>query len=130
MLFETKIKYNKVTDTGKEKMVTEIYLLNDETFGGAEIDINEQMRPYISGEFEITAIKRSNINEIVDSEGQVYYKAKVSLMTEDKKFKPTILVKGDNIDQAYKNLDDFLRDSISDYEIEGLTDSKIIEYFD
>ena len=124
-LFETKVKYSKVLETGKEKTVTETFLLDAVSFSDAEERINKQLEPYITGEFSVEAIKKSRINEVINIDGSVQYKARVII---DKK-STTILVPADNVDEAYKIVDKSFESSISDYEISGIVDSKIFGYF-
>ena len=51
--FETKIRYEKMMDDGKQKMVTEQYVVDALSFTEAEASIIEEMSSYISGEFKV-----------------------------------------------------------------------------
>lgn len=135
LLFQTKVRYSKVLESGKEKKVTENYLLDAVSFSDAEERINKEMEPYISGEFSISGISISRIGEVLKSEGQVNYKAKVTFITLDeekgveKRASTYILVAADNVAEANQFVNESFKDCVSDYEISGITDSGIIDYF-
>ncbi len=58
---ETKVRYEKTMESGMTKTVTEPYLVDALSFAEAEARIIEEVTPYISGEFSVSAVKRSNI---------------------------------------------------------------------
>lgn len=54
------------------------------SFTEAEARITNEMMPYTSGAFSVSAVKRSNISEIFwDENGDHFYKAKINLITLD-----------------------------------------------
>ncbi len=55
--FECKIRYDKIMENGAIKKVTEPYLVDALSFTEAEARIIEEMTPYISGEFSVSAVK-------------------------------------------------------------------------
>ncbi|MGE5447957.1 MAG: DUF4494 family protein, partial [Bacteroidales bacterium] len=76
--FEVKVKYVKVDDDGREKKVSEVYLLDAVTFTDAETRIIKQLETMVRGEFIVDNIKKSNIVEIFPNEnGEWWYKAKI-----------------------------------------------------
>lgn len=62
-LFECGVKYHKTLEKGLTKKVTELYLVDALSFTEAEAQIIEDMKPFISGEFSVSTIKRAKINE-------------------------------------------------------------------
>lgn len=62
MLYEFKLKVNKVNEKGDEKEVTEHYITDDELFGHVELKGNE----LYNGDCDVFAISRSKIREIVN----------------------------------------------------------------
>ena len=57
--------------------VSETYLIDALSFTEAEERINEEMKPYISGDFMVTDIKRAKINELFENEsGDRWYRSK------------------------------------------------------
>ena len=68
--YECKVKFEKTLENGIQKKVTETYLVDAMSFTEAENRIIEEMTPYISGEFEVTAVKKNRISELfADPEG-------------------------------------------------------------
>ena len=71
--FETKVRYDKMMENGAVKKVNEPYLVDALTFTEAEARIIEEMTPFISGEFSISAVKKTKISEIFfDETGDRY----------------------------------------------------------
>lgn len=62
--FECKVHYDQTQDNGLQKAVTEQYVVDALSFAEAEARITEQMTPYISGEFEVTDIKKAAYKEV------------------------------------------------------------------
>ena len=62
--FECKVSYEKIMEDGKQKKVTEPYLVDALSFTEAEARIIEELTPFISGEFVIKDIKRAKLSEI------------------------------------------------------------------
>ena len=54
--FECKIRYEKTMENGMQKKVTEPYLVDALSFTEAEARIIEEMTPFITGEFTVSAI--------------------------------------------------------------------------
>ena len=136
--FECKVKYEKTLDTGVIKTVTEPYLVDALSFTEAENRFIEQLKPYISGEFSVTDIKRAKIAEMFDSEmdsDDRWYKAKVAFVTMDekkgveKRSYQTMLVKAGTLRGALKNLEDGMKGTMSDWEVVSLADTPILDVF-
>ena len=62
--FECKIRYEKMQEDGIQKKVTEQYVVNALSFTEAEALIMQEMSQYISGEYEVTDIKKAPYKEI------------------------------------------------------------------
>ncbi len=84
--FECKVSYEKILENGMQKKVTEPYLVDALSFTEAEARIIEEIKPYISGEFTISDIKRAKYNELFfNDNGDRFYKAKVMFISLDEK---------------------------------------------
>lgn len=134
--FECAIKYEKTAEEGKIVTVTEKYLVDALTFSEAESSIIEEMKPFISGSFAVKSIKRLKINELfLQAEGDKYFKAKVNfiILDEDKgtekKIASPMLISAFNLKEARENLVDGMKGTMADYEVESITETKIIDYF-
>ena len=127
MWFTTKVRYEKTRENGSLKTITEPYLVDALSFTEAEARITNEMMPYTSGAFSVSAVKRSNISEIFwDENGDHFYKAKINLITLDentgaeRKKAIYILVQASDLNQAAKNLAEGMRGTVSDYEVASI----------
>jgi hypothetical protein len=134
--FECKVRYQKIDEQGKVKNVSEPYLVDAVSFTEAEGRINQEMEPYISGEFSVTNIKLANYAELLPGEGgDRWYKCKVSYIAIDeergleRKSNSYILVRASDLKQAYDLLEESMRGTVSDYEISAIQESPILDVF-
>lgn len=134
--FECKAKYQKMDQNGREKMVTEPYLVDAVSFTDAEKRINELLAPYISGEFKVTNIKIANFSELIPNEaGDRWFKCKVTFIgyNEEKgtetKTSTYMLVQANTIKQAYDFVENALTGTVSDYEIPSIQESPLKDVF-
>lgn len=136
--FEVKVKYVKVGEDGKEKKVSELYLLDSMSFTEAEARIIEELKEMIQGDFCIEAIKKSNITELVDSNDandDKWFKAKVAIIDADsisgreKRSNQYFLVAGSDVDKSLENLQKALSTYVVPFEIVQVGDSNIMDVF-
>lgn len=134
-LFETKIRYEKTMEDGQVKKTSEAYLIDAVSFAEAEARIVEKMTPYIIGEFTVSAVKRNVVSEVFPGDGDRWYAAKVAYIMIDeksgmeKRSTSNIYVQADNFDKAYKALLEGMKDTLSDWEIQSLSETAILEIF-
>ena len=82
--FECKVKYDRMQENGMVKKVNEPYLVDALSFTEAESRIIEEVKPFISGDFSISAVKKTKISEIFfDETADKYYMVKVNFITPD-----------------------------------------------
>ena len=137
MLYECGIRYERTMPNGMSKKVTELYLVDACSFAEAEGRITKEMEPYISGDFDVVTIKRTNYSEIVDglSTADKWFKAKLMLVTfdekTDKKKKQAVyfIVKASDINDAHTVVVQHMKTSFVDYEIATLDETKIMDIF-
>ena len=136
--FEAKVKYVKVGEDGKEKKMSELYLLDAMSYTEAESRITENLREMIQGDFYIVGLKKSNITELVESNDgndDKWFKAKVAIIDADqisgkeKKSNQYYLVAGADIDSALANLHKSLSTYVVPFEISPLADKNIMDVF-
>ena len=137
--FECKIRYEKVMEDGLQKKVTEQYVVDALSFSEAEQRITEEMSAYISGEFEITDVKKAQYKEVFFSDAandDRYYKAKLVFITIDertekeKRSAVTYLVQADTLDGAVKNINEVMDGTMIDYEKSNIAETKIMDVFE
>jgi hypothetical protein len=134
--FECKIKYEKTAEEGKIAKVSEGYLVDALSFTEAEARITEEMKPFISGEFEVANIKRSRINEMFfDENGDKWYRSKVNFVTLDeekgieKRTGVTMMVQASDMKKALDGIIEGMKDSLADYEIASITETAIMDVY-
>jgi hypothetical protein len=135
--FECKIRYTKIDEkTGKEKKVTEPYLVDAISFTEAETRIFKEMEACISGDFTVVSIRRSNYSDIVTTDGgEKWYKGKVTFMTIDesvgkeKKVSINMLVLSISINDADAKIKESLKGMTVDFESVSISETPIIDIF-
>lgn len=136
--FECSVRYDKMMDNGKEKKVTEPYLVDAISFTDAEARVIEKVTPYISGEFSVSAEKKTKISEIFFDESDYadkYYMVKVNFITLDeksgkeKKSPSFILVQAGDFENALARFKDGMKGSMSDYEIASISETLIMDVY-
>lgn len=134
--FECKVRYDKMMENGAVKTVTEPYLVDAVSFTDAEARISEKIAPYISGDFSISAEKKTKIAEIFFNEdGDRYYMVKVNFITLDeksgkeKKTSSLILVQASDFEDALKKFNEGMKGTMADYEIGLIAETLIMDVF-
>ncbi len=135
--FECKVRYDKVQENGSSKKVNEPYLVDALSFTEAEARIIEEMKPFISGDFSVSAVKRTKIAEIFrDDTADRWYLVKVAFITIDektaveKKSVSTMLVAGTDFKSAYDNFIEGMKSTLADYEIQSISETMIMDVYD
>ena len=133
--FKTSVRFDKMLENGTVKKVTEPYLVDALSFTEAEARIIEEVTPYISGDFTVSAVKKSKIAEIFwDESGDKFYLAKVAFIAIDErtaKEKRTVsqwLIGGTDFNDAYEIVIREIVQYTAYAEIVGLTESPIVGY--
>jgi hypothetical protein len=134
--FECKMAYVKIDDDGRERKVSEVYLLDAVSYTDAEARIVQQIQTMVRGEFVVKKITPSNIIEVFPHEsGEWWYKAKIAIVTIDenagkeKKINQYFLVAADDIKQALQRLEDGLSYILVPYQVTSITLSNIVDVF-
>lgn len=136
--YEVKIQYQNILENGKEKKVTEQYVVEALSFTEAETRIIEEMTPYISGEFDVVSEKIAPYNEIFLSDNYTddkWFVSKVSFITIDEKTekekKQTFryLVQAATSELALDYTKEMLSHGMSDYRIDAVQDTPTLDVF-
>ena len=136
--YEVKIQYHKMQEDGKEKKVTEQYVVEALTFTEAETRIIEEMTPYISGEFDVVSEKIAPFNEIFlsdKSDDDKWFISKVAFITLDEKTakekKQTFryLVQAATSELAMYYTKEMFSHGMSDYIIDSVQDTPTLDVF-
>lgn len=136
--FEVKIQYQKTLEDGKEKKVTEQYVVEALSFTEAETRIVEEMTHYISGDFDIVSEKIASYNEIFLSDNSTddkWFVSKVGFITLDEKTakekKQTFryLVQAATSELAMYYTKEMFSHGMSEYSIDSVQDTPTLDVF-
>ena len=136
--YECSARYEKTLENGMTKFVSEPYLVEACSFTEAEKRFIEEITPFMSGDFEVKAVKKCKIAEIIPTEdvkADKWYKAKMSFITLDekngveKRTTMSMMVQASDFRDALKRLDDEMKGTMADYEITSITETKIMDVF-
>lgn len=134
--FECKVRFDKTMENGSIKKVTEAYLVDAVSFTEAEQRITEEMRPFMSGDFSIPAIKKTNIAEIFyDDSCDKWWHVKYNIITIDEKSAKErrtavhTMVSAHTQQGATDRFNEGMKDTLSDFEIEKVAETKIMDVY-
>jgi len=134
--FECKVRYEKMLESGIQKMVTEPYLVDAWSFTEAEARITKEISPFMSGEFTISDIKRVKYSESFFNEsGDRYYKMRLYFITLDeksgteKKSATNMLVQASTLKEAVLIIESEMEKSMIDYTIASATETAIMDIY-
>ncbi|MCX4264125.1 MAG: DUF4494 domain-containing protein [Muribaculaceae bacterium] len=134
--FECKVRYEKLQENGAAKKVNEPYLVDALSFTEAEARITEEQKPFISGEFTVSAIKSTKIAEIFwDETGDRWYLVKVAFITIDEKTASEkrsvsqILVQAANFRHALERFEEGMKGTMADYEIVSINETPLMDVY-
>lgn len=136
--FECKVKYEKTMDDGKVKKVNEPYLVDAISFTEAEKRIIEEIKPFMTGEFQVSDIKRARYAELFETAEESadrWFKAKLTFITLDeksgaeKKTSQNVLIQAADLRAAVSRLDEGMRGSMMDYVISSIAETSIMDVY-
>lgn len=133
--FETAVRYDKMQENGTVKKTTEKFLVNALSFAEAEAKTTEERAPYISGEFDVRAAKKTKISEIFNLGAERYWLAKVAFVTIDEKTATEqhsisqILVGAPDFASAVKEFSEGMKGTMADFELISLSETPIIDVY-
>ena len=134
--FECSVRYDRMQQNGSIKKVTEPYLVDALTFTEAEARIIEEITPFISGDYTISAIKKTKVAEIFRNDSaDKWWLVKYNIITLDeksgkKKKTPVLVMVAANTQQdATDNFSEGMKGTISDFEIISVAETKIMDVY-
>ena len=131
IFYEIKISYTRQTGEDNPAAVKETYLGEGLTCADVENRLIEEIKPLISGEWEVKSCKQVQFYDLIPNpEGDRWYKARVEMITVEDNGKETrkavsIYVQAGNVTEANKTLHQAL--SNLDCEVVSITRSPILE---
>ena len=137
---KTSVRFQKVMKNGT-KWVTESYLVDALSFAEAEARILKEVTAYVRGEFNVSAVKKSNVQEIFRNkieyeDEQKWYKAKVAFITLDEKTNSekrttaVYMVQAPDFHNALENfIEGMKKEAMADFVIVGIEETSILDVF-
>lgn len=131
--FEVKITFDKTLENGKEKKVSELFLVDAVSFTEAEAKITAEFSPLPN--FKVKSIRQYKVAEIVNKtnlDDSRYFKCKLNFITLDeksgaeKKTAVYMLVDAETLDKAKALLVEYMKGTMADYFIEKIEKTKLI----
>ena len=126
-------------EDGRQKMTTELYVVDALSFTEAESAIIEEMSAYISGDFKVTGIAQATYGEVFFSENEAddrFFKAKLQFITIDEKTDKekrssiNYLVNAGTLNGAVKNIDTVMGGTMIDYVTSSVAETTIMDVFE
>lgn len=136
--YECRIRYQKTAESGKEKKVSETFLVDALSFTEAESRIIEETRPFAGGEMKVTAIKLANITELFasdEAQDDKWYRVKAAFITLDEKSGKErrsswyAMVQASTTERAERLFHERMKGTMSDYRVESITETAIMDVF-
>ena len=156
--YQVKARLERVDADGAIKATSEVFLVRAASFGQAEAAIMQEVASYATGDVDVVAIARKNYKEIItdkfgiesridgearrilgqknaSTEADKWFKCKLNFITlnersgKEKKTAHLFLVNANTALTAHELVDNFMRGSGSDYEVEQVDETKILEVF-
>lgn len=132
---EVKVRYDKMTDSGKTVKVTDPYLVDAVSCTEAEARVVEEISSFVN-DFNVLNVGKTKISEIFwDETGDRFYKVKVNFITIDEKSgvekrkASFILVQASTFTDALANFNKGMKGTMADYEIEAIAETKIVDVY-
>lgn len=135
--YQVKARLERVADNGAIKAGSEVFLVKANSFATAERVAMEEVVQYATGGVDVVAMARKNYKEVFasnEADADKWFKCKLSFLTideksgkEKKKTAHLFLVKAVSALTAHQAVDAFMSTSLSDYVIEQVEETKIID---
>ena len=138
---KTSVRFTKIMENGTAKRVTESYLVDALSFAEAEARIIREVTAYVRGGFNVSAVKKSNVQEIFRNKveydcEQKWYKAKVAFITLDEKTNSekrttaVYMVQAPDFHNALENfVESMKKETMEDFMIVGIEETAILDVF-
>lgn len=135
--FEVVVQYDKVFEDGLVKTTKDVVVVEAVTCADAERRALEEIAPLCAGEADCVKVALATYKEIFFAdEGDIFYKSRVVIITMDEytnKEKRTniyYLTNATSIEEARKNIVAAYANSVQDYVIASLSETKVIDVYE
>lgn len=134
MWYTIKTKYTTISESGGDKVVTELFLVEALSIFEAYDTYTQHTEPYLT-EAETLAISKYDVQEVVDTNPitDKWYRYDLRMITIDertgkeRKQPYAMLINANNTDDARIIYNKVMSKSVVDYEIKKIAETKIVE---
>ena len=134
-LFNAKVSIERVKDDGLAKQAKEDYVVKAVNFTDCEAKLTKELAEAenVKKTFDILAEAIAPFREVyVFDEGEIYYKVKITEnwlddYGNDKKTNTNYLVNAGSLEQARKNIVEAIGNSMNDYTVAAVIETKILD---
>lgn len=139
--FQCRTHYSKSMENGKEKKVSEVYLVDAILWGEAEERITKELTPFVreGSTLYIDDIARFSIDSIIERDATEaddrYYKVVQAFVVidedsgDEKRNNYKYLVRASDTDRAQRIMEDFNKDSMGDWIIVSIQETPIMDVY-
>lgn len=137
--YEVVVKYDRMFDDGKVKIVKEKYIVKANDYNDAVIRLMDKLIVYHCGAYpmEVLSVKRTNYTAYINhKESEKYFLVKINIYDESfyKKIgQQSHLIQCDSTEQASEIANEYLLSFLTAHEIQSITQKKyadVYEYVD
>ena len=132
-----KARYEKTTESGINKTVTEPYIVDALSITEAEARLVEEIKDFYT-DISVTYVRKRNIAEVFPSnetEDDRWYKVKAVFVSfnentgVEKRTPSLYLIQAKDFATAHRRFTELMKDTVSDYEIHSITETQITEIY-
>lgn len=139
--FQCRTHYNKSTENGKDKKVSEVYLVDAILWGEAEERITKELTPFVKegSTMYIDDIARFNIDAIIEMDATEaddrYYKVVQAFVVidedsgDEKRNNYKYLVRASDTDRAQRIMEEYNKTSVGDWIIVSIQETPIMDVY-
>ena len=130
---QTNLRYQKIMEEGTAKKVSEQYLVRAELCSEAEKRVSQEMKPLISGDFQVSAVSETKILKVVrNNGGNKFWKVKVAIedIDTEKLSSELYLVEADDCESAIANFKDAVEMGMGTWYFSSISETKILDVYE
>ena len=139
MLYEAVIQFTGIDKKGNDKTYRERYIVDEcDFFASAETKMYEEFSKRYCTDLDVTDIKRSKVKEIINEKPKDGVDYKIFFATivdkfynadtdETKEMKYTVALFALDIKDAYKNIEQYMKQGFEDMELKEIKETKILD---
>lgn len=132
MYYEANLKYEKISESGTPKKVSEKYLCQAICVSEVEMKVGEYVKGYLDGDFVVRSAKESNISDVVNPDTDTFYSVKYGIIEvnektgKEKMSQIEVLFGASGFDEAVKCFKEYSKDWVCDWELLSVSLSPIL----